>query len=68
MPVKKIKVELDFDHGDEVFLKTDAEGLRRIVVEIKLLPGGTAIYSVACGDMEPTLHYACELTDTKPLP
>lgn len=68
MALKKVKLELDYDFGDEVYLSTDTEALKRMVVEIRILPGGTAIYTLACGDMEPTEHHACEITDTKPLP
>ncbi len=68
MALKKIKIELDYDHGDEVYLKTDPDALKRIVVEINLLPGLTARYLLSCGDLDPTFHYAVEITDTKPVP
>lgn len=68
MALKKIKIELDYDHGDEVYLKTDPEALKRIVVEITLLPGPTARYLLSCGGQEPSYHYAVEMTETKPVP
>ena len=64
---KKIRIELDFDIGDPVFLKTDTDLNLRIVIEIRLLPGNVALYRVALSDNEPTDHYAVELTDTKPV-
>lgn len=61
---KKIKIELDFDIGQIVYLKTDAEQLERMVVEIRLLPGGVAIYSLSCIDTV-SEHYAIEIDSEK---
>lgn len=63
---KKVKVELDFDFGDTVYLNTDPDGIPRLVIEIRLLPGGVAVYMLACGE-ENTEHYALEITDQKPI-
>jgi len=63
---KKIKIELDYDIGDSVYLKTDIEYMERIVIEIRLLSNNLATYIVACGAEEPTEHYPIELADTKP--
>ena len=62
---KKIRIELDFDIGDEVYLKTDPDGLKRIVVGITLLPGNLAIYSLAHSDCPPSDHYPIEISETK---
>lgn len=64
---KKVKVELDYDIGDMVYLKTDPDRLERIVVSITLLPGSLAIYSLAQSDSEQSEHYAIEITDVKPV-
>jgi len=60
---KKIKLELDYDIGDFVFLVTDSDQERRIVTEIRICPSGV-VYSVAHGTDE-SEHYAVELSDTK---
>ena len=65
---KKVKIELDWDLGDPVFLKTDKDLNLRIVVEIRLLPGGVPIYVLGFSDNEPTDHYAIEITDSPPTP
>lgn len=62
---KKVRIELDYDIGDEVYLKTDLGGLKRIVVGITLLPGNLAMYTLACSDNEVTDHYPIEISDVK---
>lgn len=59
---KKVKIELDYDIDDFVYLKTDIEQCKRQVTEIKLIPGGVAIYTVVLGDSD-SEHYAIELSD-----
>jgi hypothetical protein len=61
---KKIKIELDFDHGQKVYLVTDPEQLERVVGDIRLVPGGVAIYYLKCGTEE-SEHYEFEISDTK---
>lgn len=60
---KKVRVELEFDIGDIVFLITDIEQLERKVVEITLTPHAP-IYLLACGT-EQTQHYAIEITSER---
>jgi hypothetical protein len=65
---KKVKIELDFDIGDIVYLKTDPEEpVKRMVIAITLLPGGVALYTLSCGDSESTEHYAIEIQEAKPV-
>lgn len=64
---KKVKIELDFDVEDAVYLKTDTEQHLRMVTGITLRPGGVAYYLVRYADEEETEHFACELSDTKDL-
>lgn len=64
---KKVRIELDFDHGDEVYLVTEPEPVKRLVTGIRLMPQGLAMYTVSLGDLEPTEHYAFELSATKPV-
>lgn len=61
---KKIKIEIDHDIGDIVYLITDIEQSERLVVSITLLPGGVPYYSLACGTEE-TEHYAIEISGEK---
>ena len=63
---KKVRVELDHDIGDKVYLLMDPDFNQRMVVEIKLCPGGTSVYTLAFND-ETSEHYAIEITDTKPV-
>jgi len=62
---KKVKIELDFDLGDKVYLNTDPEN-ERMVVGIILRPGGIAVYILVCGTEE-SEHFAIEITDVKPI-
>jgi hypothetical protein len=65
--MKKVKIELDYDIGDFVYLKTDPDPMKRIVISITLLPGHTAVYTLGLGDTETSDHYSIEITDTKPV-
>jgi len=59
---KKVKIELDYDIGDFVYIVTDPEQFKRQVTEIRLLPGGVAIYNVVLADSD-SEHYSIELND-----
>lgn len=63
---KKIKIEIDYDIGDTVFMVTDEEQFERLVTEIKLTPNTGALYKVVCG-VEEKECYAIELSDKKKL-
>ena len=63
---KKVKIELDFDIDDIVYLKTDPDQRKRQVIEVHLLPASIARYRVACGETISD-HYINELSD-KPDP
>lgn len=63
---KKIRIEIDFEIQDKVYLLTDPDLLERVITSITLLPGGLAVYHVACGETE-TDHYYFELASTKPV-
>lgn len=63
---KKVKIELDYDIGDLVYLKTDVDGLERLIISITLLPGNLAVYTLSCGDEE-SEHYAIEIMEKKPV-
>lgn len=64
---KKVRIELDYDIGDLVFLKTDPDYYERMVISITLLPNNLAIYSLSCGSEEVSDHYAIEILDKKPV-
>jgi hypothetical protein len=63
MATKKVKVELDHDHGDIVYLVTDPYQYKRIVKEIRLLPGGVAVYILGFGEDE-SGHYTTEISES----
>jgi hypothetical protein len=50
-----------FEIGDEVYLKTDEEQRKRIVVAIKLFKGGELLYDLTQGVIT-SLHYDFELS------
>lgn len=62
---KKVRLELDFDIGDKVFLTTDNDQIERLVIGIYITPLGI-IYVVANG-VDQSEHYAIELSSEKPV-
>lgn len=64
MPIKKVKIELDFDNGDFVYLITDPDKIKRQIVHVTFTSGGV-YYGVRYGDFEPTEHQAFELEEFK---
>lgn len=60
---KKIRIEIDFDIGDFVYLVTDGEQQRRQVVSITIDPNGI-MYGVILGTEE-SVHYGIELSAEK---
>lgn len=63
---KKIKVELDFDIEDIVFLKTDLDQYPRMVTGV-LLRKEHPKYLIRYGDEEETEHSFFELSDNPEL-
>lgn len=63
---KKVRVELDHDIEDVVFLKTDQGQLERIVISITLLPGNVAVYNLSCGE-DASEHYGFEISTERKL-
>lgn len=64
--MKKVKVELDFDIGDKVYLVTDPGQFVRHVVYI-IMYKQSALYGVRLGDYEASEHHAFELSDSPDL-
>lgn len=60
---KKVKIEIDFDVEDTVFLKTDVDQFPRLVTGV-LLRGGHAKYLIRYADEEESEHFHYELSDT----
>jgi len=59
-------VSVEFDYGEEVYLKTDPDGYKRIVTGFRLRPGTDVIeYGLSLGESE-TWHYGIEITRIKP--
>lgn len=50
--------------GDEVYLKTDPDQLRRMVIGYTVRPTGV-LFLLGCGDKE-SIHYAIEISRDKP--
>ena len=63
--MKKVRIELDYDIGDLVYLVTDPEQCLRMVTSILLGPN-SVMYIVSCGH-ETSEHYAIELSSTPKL-
>lgn len=56
-----MKIPNKYDHFDEVYLVSDADQFKRVVIEIKILPGGLLVYTLSCnGDFSE--HYEAELS------
>lgn len=60
-----MNIKNKFSLGDTVFLVTDPEQMKRLIVGITVLPGGILMYSCAHADEEVTDHYEMELSDTE---
>lgn len=54
-------IDNKYDFGDEVYLKTDADQLLRIVTAIHAHPSGQIIYQLSCGTMS-SEHYDFEIS------
>jgi hypothetical protein len=54
-------IENKFDLGQEVYLKTDREQVKRLVIGICLRPNGI-IYELACGPAT-SWHYDLEMAE-----
>ncbi len=59
-----MKVATQFNHFDIVYLIPDSDHLQRMVIEIKILPGGLILYILSCNG-EFSEHYEEELTKDK---
>jgi hypothetical protein len=51
-----------YEIGEEVILKTDQEGLKRIITGINIKPGNSLIYEVQLAEFT-SFHYEFELTE-----
>jgi len=60
--MRVIQATIEYSFGDIVYLKTDPNGLVRIVVEWLLTPGTLIKYGVRVGDEPITYHLGFELT------
>lgn len=59
-----MEIKTRYDLGESVFLRTDTEQLERIIVCIKIVTGGSILYTLCQGTNE-TLHYEVELSRQK---
>jgi hypothetical protein len=60
--VEKLPHKIEFNLGQQVYLKTDEDQSPRIVTGIQLRPNGGVIYSVSRGSEIESEHYAIELS------
>jgi hypothetical protein len=58
----EIKIKTEFKTGTFVYLITDPYQCRRMVTSITYNIGGSVVYGLSLGDIEPTLHYAEEIS------
>lgn len=59
-----MKIDIPFEFGDIVYLKTDKEQHERIVSEIRVVPGQTLLLQL-CKDSTCSDHYLFEVTKEK---
>jgi hypothetical protein len=52
-----------YTFGDSVYLKTDPDQHKRMVIAFTLRPGGIAYYEIAFGS-ESSFHFEIEMSDT----
>lgn len=60
-----IKINVEFELGQKVYLITDPDQQARMVVAITKNITGATSYTLACGAEEATEHYEAEICDTK---
>lgn len=53
-----------FNIGDIVYLRTDTDNLKRIVLSMQILPGGAISYHLACGEKD-GWHHEFEMSDER---
>lgn len=53
-----------FNLGDEVYLKTDTDQKKRLIVGLSININGSILYRLVCGT-EDDYHYEQEISETK---
>jgi len=61
---KRLTIEVEFEHGDEVYVVTDPGQFKRIVTSINIKPKGAIVYELSM-DGGATYHYDFELSGEK---
>ena len=61
---KTIKLFVEYEMEEYVYLKTDPDQEQRMVTGYKIVPKNTIIYLLTCGTIE-TPHYDFEITKEK---
>lgn len=63
--MRVLKLPIEFEFGEEVYLKTDAEQIKRIVTGIMVKPKDI-LYQLVCADYpDEMFHYDFEMTKEK---
>lgn len=55
-------IDNKFNLGQEVFLRTDPEQMKRLVTEISIQPQGCIIYQLSIAELT-SVHYELEITN-----
>jgi len=63
--MKRITIELEFEIGQIVFLKTDIDQRQRIVTGINIRPLNSITYTLSVGDNDETAHYGIEINGNR---
>lgn len=61
--MKPLKINVEFELGQAVWLKTDTEQLERIVTQLIICEGGV-MYELSCGE-DSSAHWGFEITDSE---
>jgi len=59
--IQIVMIDVDFNMGDIVILKTDKDKKQRVVTCITLRPSNNICYGLSCGAEPETHHYAFEI-------
>jgi len=55
-------IDNKFNLGQEVFLRTDPEQMKRLVTEISIQPNNCIVYQLTLSELT-TVHYEMEITN-----
>jgi hypothetical protein len=56
-----VLIDVPYEFGDMVYLKTDDDVRQRVITAVKILPNSSVIYELTCGT-QISHHYEFEFT------